>query len=260
MCNRWLSVVLICGLIIFSCSIKEDRSGCPGMLILDLNGINGSLYDSLRVRVEATDDFLYNEIINKSEYDKPLLISVPRTDLSVAVYAGDNNAINYTLSGLTIPYGDECYSVFMDNDRIFMDKEVYHKNITLYKNYSHLNINLIHQGRAYPFDIEIRGSISGYDMFGKPNNGKFSYATKIDENGKADVKIPRQIDGSLELIILDKKEQLRKFAIGEYIIESGFDWKKLDLEDITIDINYTLTEIKLIIANWEKSFSLDITI
>ena len=260
MLKSWLSAAFISGLILFSCSIKEERSDCPGTLILDLSSVDSLLYDSLRVRVEAADNFLYNRHIHKSEYKKEIHISVPRTKLALGIYAGDEEVVNYSLPGLTIPYGKECYQVYMDNEIIFMNDEVYRKKVKLHKNFSILDFNLIHKNKPYPFDMELRGTISGYKLEGQPNIGKFSYTTRIDSDGRAKIKIPRQIDGSLELVIVNDNTIMRKFAIGEYIIESGFDWEKLDLEDVEIEINYTLTKISLVLKDWEKSFSIEVVI
>ena len=41
---------------------------------------------------------------------------------------------------------------------------------------------------------------------------------------------------------------------GEYIVESGYDWSKEDLEDVDVEIDYASSSITVDVADWSGSF------
>lgn len=53
---------------------------------------------------------------------------------------------------------------------------------------------------------------------------------------------------------------LREFALGEYIIESGYDWSAPDLADIEIEVDYSKTDVVFKVEDWEKTVSFDVII
>lgn len=254
---RLSSAAVICGLLLSACSIKEDRTDCPSVLVLDLSEVE---FDSLKVSVEAVGGYLYKDVVYRSDYGEPYCINVPRGNLLFGAYSGDVDAINYSLPGLVIPLGNECFSVHMDNSSLEVDGEVFYKKVELHKNYTCVSFNLLHEGVPSAFNIRLLGSINGYSADGNPQMGIFSVDTSLDERGRAAVRVPRQIDGSLELVIMNDDKMLRKFAIGEYILQSGFNWEALNLDDIEVDIDYSLTMITLKIAQWQRSFELEVVI
>jgi hypothetical protein len=72
--------------------------------------------------------------------------------------------------------------------------------------------------------------------------------------------LPRQIDASLMLEVDDGKGGYKAFALGQYIVSSGYDWTAEDLEDITVTLDYALTEIRLVIGGWESVYEYEMEI
>ena len=61
------------------------------------------------------------------------------------------------------------------------------------------------------------------------------------ENG-----LPVQMDGSLRLNVMAYDGTLlRSFALGEYILQSGYDWNAEDLEDIRIEVDIVHSSLLL---------------
>ena len=53
---------------------------------------------------------------------------------------------------------------------------------------------------------------------------------------------------------------MRTFSIGEYIIESGYDWTAESLEDVNVEIDYAKTEVSFTVNDWEKTVHFDVEI
>ena len=48
--------------------------------------------------------------------------------------------------------------------------------------------------------------------------------------------------------------------MGEYIIESGYDWGTDSLEDVDIKIDYAKADVTLVINDWEATFDINVEI
>ena len=68
------------------------------------------------------------------------------------------------------------------------------------------------------------------------------------------------MDGSLllEVDFLDSGE-VRTFPVGEYILESGYDWSVPDLEDIDVEMDFSRSSLTFTVSKWKKTLSFEIT-
>ena len=53
---------------------------------------------------------------------------------------------------------------------------------------------------------------------------------------------------------------VKAFALGQYMAASGYDWDAPDLDDVTVILDYALTELRLVISGWESVYRYDIEI
>ena len=111
-----------------------------------------------------------------------------------------------------------------------------------------------------PVSISLVGNVDGYASDGRPTLGRFCCSSVVDVDGSCTMVLPRQVDNTLMMELDDASGVLKRFAIGEYIAESGYDWATPDLEDITIDLDFAVTHLTLVIQGWEKEYMFDIVI
>ncbi|MBQ2875254.1 MAG: hypothetical protein IJE85_08150, partial [Bacteroidales bacterium] len=83
---------------------------------------------------------------------------------------------------------------------------------------------------------------------------------RMNGDGICSIVLPRQIDDSLVMELDNDTGILTRFALGEYIAESGYDWNAPDLEDIVIDLDFAVTHLTLVIQGWEKEYKYDVVI
>ena len=74
------------------------------------------------------------------------------------------------------------------------------------------------------------------------------------------MKVPRQMDASLMLEVEDENGISKSFAIGEYIMASGYDWNAEDLSDITVTLDYYITGVTVLVQKWDDEFVFDLVL
>ncbi|MCD8206743.1 MAG: hypothetical protein LUD72_02275 [Bacteroidales bacterium] len=251
-----LSPVVLGFLIMGLCMgcIKENRSECPCTMVLDFSEVDRDRSDSLSLGIIAMGGFLHTAIIPSSEYGDLYRVEVPKGDVWVNVYSMDSwseeisSALGEDYSSMNIPYGEECPEVRSFSLHKVLAAETVTVPVTLHKNYCRLSITMVYEGEL-PMQISILGDICGYDREGIPVSGAFLYEP-TGSGGLFYACIPRQNDSSLRLDLSDEEEILREFAIGEYILESGYDWSAEDLDDVWIEVDYTKTHVTITVGDW----------
>lgn len=250
------AVVTAC-LTISSCSVKEDRNPCPCLLELDISSQDGIPSDPLEIMVTSHDGFMFCDTLEYWKEEGLYSVSVPRAELHVRAWIGGGKYVSK--SGLRIPVGRECPRVYMHDSDIVTEGEFVREEVCLKKN--HCVLTIINEGGEEGFsDMVLKGNVAGYDEFGKPLQGDFEFSPVEDSSGGYEAVLPRQTDDSLMLEMEDSKGNQISFSLGRYITSSGYDWSAPGLEDVTVTLDYALTEVRLNIDGWESVHRYDIEI
>lgn len=251
-----LAVVVICCSV--ACSIKEDRADCPCVLVLDLSKLDASITPSADVEVVSSVGHIYNGNIQSSEYDNPYYLTVPRDQLTMGVSCGSEGCFKADY-GFVVEKGSNYPPLYLYSACFDAKSELIETSVVMHKEHCNVNIRM-NAYEHYPFSVVVEGDICGVGLDGKPVPGEYRYAPAISHGGYCSVRVPRQLSSSLVLTIADEKDVLRSFALGEYILESGYDWSAKDLEDIDIEIDYYKTEVVFSVNDWETTINFDVEI
>lgn len=229
---RELALLLMCCV---SCSIKESRDRCPCSLTLDVKAPG-----EVRVLMEGKD-FLEDSTFPG---DTSVTCLAPRPSVRVTSVCGA-----VWDGGVVIPEGEECPPLYLGVCRVDTDKETSRVDLPLCKSFCELEMKFQCPQGWKPLLLEIRGNVCGYGRDGRPMEGGFVCRPALSSTGLCKVRIPRQTDGSL---VLDFGGGF-VFALGKYIVESGYDWEKPDLEDIVMDVDISLTTITFHTGGWTRT-------
>lgn len=251
-----IPLILLAVMSAVSC-IKEDRSDCPCRLVLDFRDVDTSIVRAADIRLTSEEGFGFNDVVASSGFEG-YMITVPRTTLQVCAWAGAGDCLNEDMS-VSIPLGQECPRLFLHVSSADADCELLEEKVMLRKNHCVLTV-MVEKGGTYPFDLTVKGRVDGYGPDFNPRTGDFSCRAVPDTSGICTVVLPRQLDSSLILEIDDGTETLKTFAIGESIVAGGYDWNAEDLDDVTIEVDYSLTDIFLDIVDWDKESVYDVVI
>ena len=233
--------------------IKEDRKECPCRLDLFFTGEHLPCVLSLKKEEKTVVDTVKEAGV--------FSVSVARGEVRLNACSGAGGAF-YPGEGLFIREGKECPPVYMCSRVIQARGDMVKDTVRLHKNHCRISLK-INTDDGVPingYTLALRGGVCGYDPEGSPLMGPFSFAARADSGKEFVCTVPRQVDNSMVLEIRDDPDVLRKFAIGEFIAESGYDWSREDLEDIGMEIDYSRTGVVVRIADWTGTLKIDVVI
>ena len=297
-------------LLLPSCFVKEDRDGCPCWMTVEMPGQAGD--DGcvvLRLRGNSDEDAVDYEYqvteavragVGALEYE------VPRGSVGVSAVAFgneipgragyDEKAAEYD-GGMPDRVGHDGKSAGYDGDQIRipvgeqMDSlygffKMYHTrcesvlcDVELHKEFCTVSFTLGEDGYTSPYRIEVWGNVAGVSAWDlMPVLGEFRYAP-MQENGVYQVRVPRQVDNSLELVMLEIPDQVGydgrspvgagddgervvvdRLPLGEYIARSGYDWAAENLADVSVALDLEMQQVMITVSGWDGVVVMDIVI
>lgn len=240
-----------------SCTVKEDRNPCPCILELDFICPAEAEYGYVGLSVTSSDGFVWEDDVDVGAEAEGYQIPVPQTDLHVRAWNGDGGMSSD--DGLAIPVGRDCPRVYMHDSDVLPEGEHCHETVVLRKN--HCVMTLLTEGdEGISGSMRLKGNVAGYDAVGSPLPGDFEFILADGVQSRYTAVLPRQIDDSLVLEIDDGERGNKVFSLGRYILSSGYDWNKPDLDDVSVTLDYALTEIRLVVNGWESVYRYDVEI
>ena len=251
-------------MLLMSCSIKEDRDGCPCWMTVEMPdrvGHDGSVV--LRLRGNSDEDAVdYAYKVSESiKADVGILeYEVPRGSVGVSVV---NSA------RLAVPVGEQMDSLYGFSKMYHTRCESVKCDVELHKEFCTVSFTLVDEGYSSPYEIEVWGNVAGVSAWDlMPVKGDFRYAP-VQKNGVYQVRVPRQEDNSLELVMLEmpnpvehdgEKVVVDRLPLGEYIARSGYDWTAEDLADVNIALDLEMHQVMITVSGWDGVVVMDIVI
>ncbi len=292
--NRLLFVMWMAGMLFLSsCSIKEDRDGCPCWMTVEMPGQAG--YDDekvgqdgrspvgagddgtvvLRLRGNSDEDAVDYEYqvteavkvnVGALEYE------VPRGSVGVSAVAFGNEIpgrAGYDGDEIRIPVGEQMDSLYGFFKMYHTRCESVLCDVELHKEFCTVSFTLGEDGYSSPYRIEVWGNVAGVSAWDlMPVKGEFRYAP-VQKNGVYQVRVPRQEDNSLELVMLEMPDQVGhdgertvvdRLPLGEYIARSGYDWTAENLADVNVALDLEKQQVMITVSGWDGVVVMDIVI
>lgn len=243
--NRALLPVLL-GLIAWvSCIVKEDRSACPCFLRVDMQGLPS--YPAT-LSIVGAGQF-------EVDRDSVLLVAVPKSGVELVAVSGASTGADGTVR---IPYGFDCPPVYLFSGQVPPGLDTAYIKVQMYKQFCTLDMQFDGPpGWGEPYWGEVRGRVEGLQADGTPLEGPFD--CRLDSGNS--VRLPRQHpEEELWLDITMPDRLVRSFALGAYLLKAGYDWSAPDLEDITLTVNLSVSEIRFQGSGWSDTVKLDVDI
>ena len=233
--DRFLWILLPL-LLVPSCSVKENRAVCPCGLTLELTDL-----PVRPVVVDVTGDgYSLTEVVHA---DTVLVLPVPKGEMTVSAVGG---ALAEGDGSVRIPVGEEAPSLYLFHASVSTDVEQVVLPVVLHKQFCTLELSFKGPpGYGPPFEVAVEGFYGGWRPDGSPAPGPFSRRLLPGSDGRAVLRLPRQGDDSLLMHIVFSDQMVRTFALGSYFAAAGYDWTALDLADLTLTVDISLTSVTI---------------
>ena len=245
----------MCALCLASCSIKTDRTVCPGLVSLS---VTGGDEDLIQVFAEGASS-CYEGQISKDGGVAELSFEIERGPLLLTAMSGLHGC-SLTDKKVMIEQGGEMDEIYACSDSLGVDSDFEEVFFVLHKQFALLYLTIIEsESESYPFYVKIKGNVCGMDYSDlSPVSGPFSKIVHPVIGEYHVVCLPRQVDDSLELEFYDRDmtkaedAPVDRIALGDYIKAAGYDWSSEDLEDLYVNVDYTNAGVSVNIRAWEK--------
>lgn len=243
---------------VLSCSIKEDRTGCPCLLTVDLSetldvsqtppsrwdhdlvvAVFPEGGDALQKRIP------YQGALPEHEF------KVPKGEVDVTGMLGLDNGI---LTGNTVRYpeGSQSDPLFLSFRRVPCYGEEARTELHMFKQYANVEIFGLD---TFDYRMVASAGSSGLDLLsGKALEGGFRYGIACDEEGVCHFRLPRQGSDDLKILMFDTDGHLdNSIPLGKYLTGIGYDWDAPSLSDVSIHIDFVTASIGITVGDWTQT-------
>ena len=243
--------ILLPLLLVPSCSIKENRAVCPCGLTLELAGL------PVRPVVLSLvgEGYSWKEVVHT---DTVFVLPVPKGEVAVSAVGG---ALAEGDGSVRIREGEEAPPLYLYHAAVSTEAEQVVLPVTLHKQFC--SLELVFKGPsgfAPPFEVAVEGCYGGWEPDGSPAPGPFSRRLLPGSVGRAVLRLPRQGDDSLLMHIVFSDQVVRTFALGSYIAAAGYDWSAPDLEDLSLQVDISLTSVTISTDLWSRMEDIELWI
>ena len=308
--NRLLFVMWMAGMLFLSsCSIKEDRNGCPCWMTVEMPEVAESRQMSLEQRSNADYQSVTKSPQSRQHIAESVVLrlrgnsdedaveyeyqmteavrvdvgaleyEVPRGSVGVSAVAFgneipgragyDGKSAGYDGDEIRVPVGEQMDSLYGFFKMYHTRCESVLCDVELHKEFCTVSFTLGEDGYSSPYRIEVWGNVAGVSAWDlMPVLGEFRYAP-MQKNGVYQVRVPRQEDNSLELVMVEMPDQVGhdgertvvdRLPLGEYIARSGYDWTAEDLADVNVALDLEMQQVMITVSGWDAVVVMDIVI
>lgn len=244
MANSRFGIPVALFLILSSCSIiKENRDSCPCSLQVEISGLMDT---PAMLLVKSMRDSSYVELLSISR-DTLMTLYVPRGGVTLSAWAGASAPGEAVL----IPSGSEAPPLYLYYGKVDAGGDLAYADIRLHKQFCTLTLEVEGPpGWGPPIGTAVRGYTSGMSLTGAIIPGVYLYSPSasavVDGNTVriGTIRLPRQKpDSQLLLDIVMEDNIVRTFSLGAYLQKAGYRWTAIDLADITVHMNLSVTAV-----------------
>jgi len=240
--------------------VKEERTGCPCYLTLNLDEViaDREFSEAVATLTPCVNGNTGRDLLALHEYEKVGYEKKVRKDLvNISVICGHRNGV----------FEDDCI-LFAENTQSdpimayaeskLCDAETAEADVRLHKQYCRMQFKPegLEEGEEYPYRLRVRAECNGlklYDLM--PVEGVFSAEAVSGIVGEMSVDIPRQKRNSMKLDIVGPAgDVVHTVNLGAALSNAGYDWRKEDLDDVIVRIDYAKAEFEIGIIPWETYY------
>lgn len=263
--HRWLAAVtaLLAGWMVCSCSVKEDRTPCPGYLFVSF--VDGEKYPGRVGMIGWADgQEVFHDGVFTAECDPYWIKAVRKNVIRLGSYTGlDVNACRE--HDIIVEQGHQIDSVYAFFREVDCRGDEAYVDVTFHKQFCTVHLDIDQSAEEMRrFVFEVNGSWCGFDVLSfEPVSGP--YHIEPEANGVdrvVDFRIPRQKDSSLKLTLWYNnprsgiKEDMGTYDLGGMIVRTGYDWSADDLQDVYIHISLTIGSVTISLDGWEDGITI----
>lgn len=247
---KQLICLLSFGLLLTSaCSVREDRSGCPCRLELDLQTFSGF---ADRVTVSVWEGTAAGQETVRT--DSIHVRALPKGVFEVSVWTGaDAGRIDGTR--LVLPPDGRPDSLRLFRTRLDCRREVCREQAEPFRQFARIRLEIeTEPGTAFPYRLRVESDYCGLDLrdlrpipgghtFALPQLGEGHYVFDLLRHG-ADTRV--------RLSVWEEREHIAFLPLNEWLRAAGYDWEAPDLAPVRLTLDYGRSIVRIHMEGWQE--------
>lgn len=248
-----------------SCSVKEDRTGCPSWVTVNLDEFVVLGETEATLSFASSGKTIARSTVNiLPYYGGGFVQTVPRASVKVSVVAGiDNSAIEGDT--VRVVKGRTADPLLMSSLTCHPMVDEYPVKAMPHKQYCRVDFVFPHlsSGFDYPFRFRIRTLWSGLDIYSfEPRAGEYEAVVGPNHLGEFFTFLTRQGEGPMTLEVFEpdagsetEGEVQKTIDLGALLDAAGYDWSKEDLDDVALTVDFSRADVGIRVIEWERDDS-----
>lgn len=258
-----LFAALLCTAV--SCSVREDRSACPCVLVVDLSGTldlartPASWWDKgLSIALFRENRCFRQAALRYEEAEPEWECRVEQGEVGVVGVLGQDAGL---LSGseLRYPEGCEADALYVSSRVVPCYGEEVRTSLELSKQFSRVTIEGLD---VFSASLQVTAVCNGLDLLTRQAlEGPFRFPLRCDADGCCRFRLPRQASDEVRILLLDADGHLdNAIPLGAYMTEVGYDWNAPSLSDVFVRIDYITEAITVTVDDWTQVIAFPYTL
>ena len=245
-------IISLAAAVALSCSVKEDRTGCACILVLDMTSCSDAP-DNVRIDLRTSGGRIEQDFIPGR--DSPLYeYPVPKGMCTLSAYICPRELSQET-EAIVIDPGDNCPELFASVSSFEAAGETAQHRVVLHKQYAGVTLDLGDSSwQGSDCTVIAKGEVCGVSLADlRPLEGIYLYQVPAAGDGTRRFRLPRQTGAGAQALTLELQAPgaaPRTFDLGKYLQEAGYDWDAEDLQDITVKVRDSEILVEISSCDW----------
>ncbi|MBO6082803.1 MAG: hypothetical protein J6P46_07255 [Bacteroidales bacterium] len=237
-----------------SCSVLEERAGCPCRLAIDLSAY-APFGRYAEVAVWNGPDAFQETAPAAADWSR----DITKGEVLASAWTGQRDG---HLSGtqFIVPQGKEPDSLRVWSQWLDCRDEICRVKALPHKQYARVTIRFAGADLPWPYQLYVESDCCGIDLEDlSPLAGDRIFPVGQAADGSFRFDLLRHHAGTtVSLGLYEDTERADVLPLSEWMRKSGYDWEAEDLADIAFAIDYARSRVLIEIAGWAAGDSLEI--
>ena len=262
-----------------SCTIFEERSGCPCYLTVDFSKVDKGIREWQLWLFDDDGGLMYKDTVYRRSYSSPYVVQVPRNRQVQCFMWGNARGATileeaYSSSTLLLKKeGLPADSLFFYADTIDTWKEDGLMSVSPRKEFATIDIyiygwaeidfvaemELLCDSRGfyvggdfYPDKISVQMPVTGIDDYYTHFSGRMLRQHDTENIKLSLILKQKEIDGKIGKELVNQE-----IPIGMFLEANGYDMQNPILQDIRMELDYSYSNITVRTDDWEATYRLE---
>ena len=250
--DRFIQLAMLLA-VLASCTVKEDRTACPGCLEVGLDACR-SMTEGVHLDCWNQSGRLFSQRVPVGNSgDAAPSFRLPKGEVWYHAYFG---VLESSLAGnmLVIAEGSQMSPLYSyKSGSLVLGEDVVHDDVVPCKQFCDLQVLL--SDEMLPRCASLMGVVTSSTGLVNMEDfsvgkGSFSVSQPADSLSGMAFRIPRQGFDDLKLSIFESGRLLHEYNLSSWLLEAGYDWQAESLADVTVRLGAEEVSGGVIIGDW----------